>query len=61
MSHSLVWRRTVLTVGVYSSNHGLLHSVGTSITRRVKKSVGPSVSPFVILTKMPTLSLLTEE
>ena len=44
MSHSLLWRRIVLlTVGVYSSNHRVLYIIGISMTRRFKKSVGPSV------------------
>ena len=52
MSHSLLWRHIVLlTVGVYSSNHGVLYTIGISMTKRFKKSVGPSVCPFVTLTK----------
>ena len=44
MSHSLLWRHIVLlTVGVYSSNHRVLYTIGISMTRRFKKSVGPSV------------------
>ena len=44
MSHSLLWRHIVLlTVGVYSSNHRVLYTVGISITRRFQKSVGRSV------------------
>ena len=44
MSHSLLWRHIVLlTVGVYSSNHRVLYIIGISMTRRFKKSVGPSV------------------
>ena len=45
MGHILLWRHIVLlTVGVYSSNNGVLYIVGISMTRRFKKSVGPSVS-----------------
>ena len=58
--HSLLWRHTVLLmVGVYSSNHRVLYTIGISMTRRFQKSVGP----FVTLTKKkPTLSsLLTVE
>ena len=52
MSHSLHWRNIVLlTVGVYSSNHRMLHTIRISMTRIFKKSVGPSVRPFVTLTK----------
>ena len=44
MSHSLLWRHIVLlTVGVYSSNHRVLYTIGISMTRRFQKSVGPSV------------------
>ena len=44
MSHSLLWRPIVLlTVGVYSSNHGVLHIIGIGVTRRFQKSVGPSI------------------
>ena len=51
----------LLTVGVYSSNHRVLYTVGISMTRRFQKSVSPSVRcPFVTLTKKPTPpSLLT--
>ena len=57
MSHSLLWRHTVLLmVGVYSSNHRVLYTIGISITRRFQKSVGPSVCPFVTLTKKSTAS-----
>ena len=50
MSHSLLWRHIVLlTVGVYSSNHRLLYTIGISMTRRFQKSVGPSVRPSVCL------------
>ena len=49
-SHSLLWRHIVLlTVGVYSSNHRVLYTIGISITRRFQKSVGPSVRPSVRL------------
>ena len=66
MSYSLLWRHVVLlTVGVYSSNHGVLYTIVISVTR-FKESVGPSdcqsVRPFVTLTKKPTPpSLLTVE
>ena len=44
MSQSLMWRHIVLlTVGVYSSNHRVLHTIGISMMRRFQKSVGPSV------------------
>ena len=44
MSHSLLWRHIVLLmVGVYSSNQRVLCTIGISMTRRFKKSVGPSV------------------
>ena len=44
MSHSLLWRHIVLlTVGVYSSNHRVLYTIGISMTRKFQKSVGPSV------------------
>ena len=44
MSHSLLWRHIVLlTVCVYSSNHRVLYTIGISMTRRCRKSVGPSV------------------
>ena len=44
MPHSLLWRHIVLlTVGVYSSNHRVLYTTEISMTRRFKKSVGPSV------------------
>ena len=33
----------MLTVGVYSSNHRVLYTIGISMTRRFQKSVGPSV------------------
>ena len=43
MSHSLLWRHIVLlTVGVYSSKHRVLYTIGISRTRRFQKSVGPS-------------------
>ena len=52
MSNSLLWRHIVsLTVGVYSSNHRVLYTIGISMTRRFQKSVGPSVCPFLTLTK----------
>ena len=44
MSHSLLRRHIVLlTVGFYSSNHGVLYTIVISMTRRFQKSVGPSV------------------
>ena len=44
MSHSLLWRHIVLLmVGVYSSNHRVLYTIGISMTRRFQKSVDPSV------------------
>ena len=51
-----LWRNIVLLpVCVYSSNHRVLYTLGISMTRRYKKSVGPSVRPsvcpFVTLTK----------
>ena len=55
MSQSLLWRHIVLlTVGVYSSNYRVLYTIEISITRRFRKSVGPSVCPFVTLTKKST-------
>ena len=54
----------LLTVCVYSSKHGVLYTIGISMTR-FKKSVGPSaclsVRPFATLTKKPTPPLLTVE
>ena len=63
MAHSLLWRHIVLlTVGVYSSNHRVVYTIGISMTRRFRNSVDPSVCPFVTLTKKPTPpSLLTVE
>ena len=44
MTHSSLWRHIVLlTVCVYSSNHRELYTIGISMTRRFRKSVGPSV------------------
>ena len=45
MSRSLLWRHIVsLTVGVYSSNHGVLYDVEKSVgCRSVRLSVYPSV------------------
>ena len=38
MPHSLRWSHIVLlTVGVFSSNHGVLYAIGISITRRFQK------------------------
>ena len=52
ISHSLLQRHIVLlTVGVFSSNHRVLYTIGISMTKRFQKSVGPSVCPFVTLTK----------
>ena len=59
MSHSLLWRHVVLlTVGVYSSNHRVLYTIGISMTRRFQKSVGPSVCPFVTLLKKAHSSII---
>ena len=59
MSHSLLWRRIVLlTVGVYSNNHRVLYTIGIRMTRRFQKSVGPSVCPFVTLTKKAYSSII---
>ena len=41
----------MLTVGVYSSNHRVLCTVGISMARRFQTSVGLLVCPFVTLTK----------
>ena len=42
---SLLWKHIdLLTVGVYSCNHGVLYTIRISITGRVQRSVGPSVS-----------------
>ena len=63
MSHSLLWRHIVLlTVGVYSSNHRVLYTIGISMTR-FQKSVGSSVRLSVCnAKKKPTPpSLLTVE
>ena len=50
MCHSLLWRHIVLlTVGVYSSKHRVLYTIGIGMTRRFQKSVGPSVRPSVRL------------
>ena len=70
MSHSLLWRHIVLlTVGVYTSSHRVLYTIGISMTRRFQKSVGSSVRtsvrlsvhfsvcPFVTLTKKSILLL----
>ena len=65
MSHSLLWRHIVLlTVGVYSSNHRVLYTIGISMKRRFQKSVNSSVRLSVCNTKKkkPTPpSLLTVE
>ena len=63
MSHSLLWRHIVLlTVGVYSSNHRVLYTIGIRMTRRFQKSVGLSVHlsvcPFVTLTKKAYSSII---
>ena len=59
MSHSLLWRHIVLlTVGVYSSNHRVLYTIGISMTRRFQKSVGPSVRLSVCKTNKKSLLLL---
>ena len=66
MSFSLLWRHIVLLmVGVYLSNHGVLYSIGISMTRRFKKKCRSIclclfVRPFVTLTKKPTLLLTVE-
>ena len=50
MSHSLLWRHIVLlTVAVYSSNHRVLYTIVINMTRRFKKSVGPSIRLSVCL------------
>ena len=41
----------LLPAGVYSSNHRVLYTIGISMTGRFQKSVGPSVCPFITLTK----------
>ena len=57
MSHSLLWRHIfLLTVGVYSSNHGVLYNIGISVTRRFQKCVGPSVVPSVCNAKKKAYS-----
>ena len=39
MPHNLRWRHIVLlTVGVYSSNHGVLDTIEISLTRRLQKA-----------------------
>ena len=44
MSHRLMKRPTVLlTVGVYSSNHGVLYTIGNSMTRKLQQSICLSV------------------
>ena len=59
MSHSLQWRRIVLlTVCAYSSNHRVLYTIELSMTRRFKKSVGPSVRLFVCNANKKSLLLL---
>ena len=61
MSHSLLWRHIVLlTVGVCSSNHRVLYTIGISMTRRFQKSVGPSVCPFVTLLKKAYSSFIID-
>ena len=55
MSHSLLCRHIVLlTVGVYSSNHRVLYTIGISMTRRFKKSVRTNFRKILYLHKMPT-------
>ena len=57
----VLWRRIVLlTVGVYSSNHRVLYTIAISMTRRFKKSVAPSVCPFVALTKKAYSSFIID-
>ena len=59
MSHSLLRKHIVLlTVCIYSSNHRVLYIIGVSMTRRFQKSVGPSVCPFVTLTKKAYSSII---
>ena len=59
MSHSLLWRYIVLlTVGVYSSNHRVLYTIGISMTRRFQKSVGPCVRLSVCNATKKSLLLL---
>ena len=61
MFHCLLWRHIVLlTVGVYSSNHGVLYIIGISMTRRFKKSVGASVCPFVMPTNQAYSSFIID-
>ena len=59
MSHSLLWRRIVLlTVGVYSSSHRVLYTIGISMTEISKKC--RSVRPFVTLTKKAYSSFIID-
>ena len=72
MSHSLLWSHIVLlTVGVYSSNHRVLSTIGISMTRRFlytigismrrfQKSVGSSVCPSVTLLKKAYSSFIID-
>ena len=61
MSHCLLWRHIVLLmVGVYSSNHRVLYTIGISMTRRFQKTVGPSVCLFVTLTKKAYSSFIID-
>ena len=61
MSQSSLWRPIVLlTVSVYSSNHRVLYTIVISMTRRINKSVGPSVCPFVKLTKKAHSSFIID-
>ena len=48
----------MLMVGVYSSNHRVLYTIGISMTGRYQKSVGPSVCSFVTLTRKAYSSII---
>ena len=50
----------MLTVSVYSSNHGVLYIIGISMTRRFQKSVSPSVCSFVTVTKKAYSSFIID-
>ena len=56
---SLLWKHFVwLADCVYSSNNGVLYTIGISMTRRIKKRIGSSVRNG---NKMRTPSLFTVE
>ena len=59
VSHSLLWSHLVLlTVGVYSSNHRVLYTIGISMTRRFQKVwARPSVRPSACLSVCPLVAL----